>query len=207
MRGTDRTWQIQGCDRRPPPRTPATALLPSPETRRGASRACARDTRRRLSCVAQRGCRSRGYRGGLLRRRAGSFLRLSEPRDALELDPLRLSKPRPQVADFLEPVRHRANRKRFAVDAVVDFAPRERRRYARIFAGAGAVGRRERLAGNVLQVVDVHLLTALFDHALDRRLFRVLLRDHRRNDLTEEHSRLIRGTGWQWYIDVEAFGA
>ena len=74
--------------------------------------------------------------------------------------PFDLRRPAQRSPTRLKPFRRRADRERFAVDALVYLAPRQRRRHARVLAGARAVRGRQRLAGDVLQVVDVDALAA-----------------------------------------------
>ena len=86
-------------------------------------------------------------------------------------------------------------------------APRQRRRDARVVAGPRAVRGRQRLAENVLQVVDVDARAARLDVAFDGRDLRVLLRDHGRDDLAEDQARLVRDAGRKRDVDVQAVGA
>src|SRR5207247_2172946 len=91
--------------------------------------------------------------------------------------------------------------------AIVDLTPAERRRHAGIIARAGAVGGRERLAGNVLEVVDVDAVAARPHCALDGRDLRVLAGDDGRDDLAEEEPRVVRRSRGQRDVDVQAVGA
>ena len=77
------------------------------------------------------------------------------PKHTLEIGRLRLAQARPQVADFTEPRRRGGDREVLRIHARVHLLPRQRRRDAGEVAGARAVGGRQRLAEDVLQVVDV----------------------------------------------------
>ena len=115
-------------------------------------------------------------------------------------------RPRPQIADVSS---NRAGAVRMVKSrgssAGVHFLPGQRRRDARELAGARAVGGRERLAQDVLQKVHVDgALRAALHHAFDRRLLRVARRDDRRDDLAEEHARLVRRVRRQRNVDVQA---
>ena len=125
--------------------------------------------------------------------------------------PRRLRGPRARVRrpahnpDLPEPRRRRAHREVARIERRVDFLPGERRRDAGERAGAGAVGGRERLALDVLQEVDVDgALPPPRDGALDCRRFRMPRRDHRRDDLAEEHAGFVRRVRRQRNVDVQA---
>ena len=109
---------------------------------------------------------------------------------------------------FCTALRHRPDGERFAVDAVVDLLPGQRRRNAGVVAGARAVGGRQRLAEDVLQVVDVDALAAR-RHASRSTvaMLRMLLRDDGRDDLAEEQAGFVRRARRQRHVDVQAVGA
>ena len=92
-----------------------------------------------------------------------------------------------------EPRRRRADREVARIDRAVHFLPGQRRRHAGVVARARAVGGRQRLAEDVLQEVDVDRAARPPLHrALDRRHLRVPRRDEGRDDLAEQHARLVR---------------
>ncbi len=109
---------------------------------------------------------------------------------------------------FFTRVSNGVDREVLRLRPVVHFLPRQRRRHAGKRAAARAVGAGQRLALDVLQVVDVdRAVLAAAHHALDRRDLRMLRRDHGRDDLAEQHARFVRRARRQRDIDVQPFGA
>src|SRR5204863_8362857 len=88
--------------------------------------------------------------------------------DGRQIDAFRGAKRFPQVADPFEPLGNGVDREIFALHTATDFVPRQRRRDPRVLARPRAVGRRERLAGDVLQVIDVHAPASRAHGPLDR---------------------------------------
>src|SRR5205814_9065315 len=95
----------------------------------------------------------------------------------------------------------------FTRDVFVYFTPGQRRRDAGIVAGPGAVGGGERFPLDILQVIDIHASTTGANAPLDRCELWMLLRDHRRDDLTEDQPGLVRRPRGQRDVDVQSVGA
>ena len=91
--------------------------------------------------------------------------------------------------------------------SVVELGPRERRRHAGELVRAHAVGRCERLALDVLQVVDVHRAPSCRDAALDGGDLRVARRDQRGDDPAEQLPGLVGRARLERDVDVQPRGA
>jgi hypothetical protein len=89
----------------------------------------------------------------------------------------------------------------------VDLGPGERCRHAGVTGGAHAVDGGQRLAADVLQIIDVHAPAARVDGALDGRDPWMALGDERGDDLAEETSGLVRRPRRERDVDVQPLGA
>src|SRR5439155_20771965 len=106
-----------------------------------------------------------------------------------------------------QPGRYGSDGELAAVESLLDFFPRDRRRHSRILTRARAVGACECLAENVLKTVDVNALATRTDAAFGGGDFRMFVRHHRGDDLTVEESCFVRRSRRQRNVDVKAVGA
>src|SRR5581483_2524643 len=120
-----------------------------------------------------------------------------------QVDPLGPAKLGPEIPGLPDARRERPDRVVARIEALVDLVPGDRRRRAREGAGAGAVGGRQALAADVLQVVDVDGVGgAAAGRALDGGVRWVGARDQRGDDLAEQEPGLVRGAGAHRDVDV-----
>ena len=97
-----------------------------------------------------------------------------------------------------------ANREVARVDAGGHLFPGERRRDAGVVGGARRVGGRQRLAQDVLEVVDVDgAAPALLDHPFDRGDLRMLRRDDRGDHVAEQLPGLVSRPLREREVDVQ----
>ena len=128
-------------------------------------------------------------------------------RHARQVDAFRVAQFCPQIAHLFQPGGHRLDREILPLHAIINLLPRQRRRDAGIIARPRTVSRRQRLAEDVLQVVDINARTSRADASFDGRDLRMLLRHDGCDDLAEEQAGIVRGAGGKRHVDVKAVSA